>query len=167
MDVGRSRTEASRPDETWTVKRTGHDTIAGISCDKAMITSSKGTTIETCVATDLPISSAWWAAINRRKNENNFWIKAMIDGGLKGFPIRTRYLSSKGEGGVEMELVRFDRQALPASAFQIPAGYKEEKTGGVPGMTAEQQKMMNDAIAKMTPEQRKAYEDAMKKAQSQ
>jgi hypothetical protein len=63
-----------------------------------------------------------------------------------------------------MELVKLDRRSVPASTFEIPAGYTEAK-GGMGMMSPEQQKMMQDQLSKMTPEQRKAYEDAMKRSQ--
>jgi hypothetical protein len=143
----------------------GRDTVAGFSCEKAVVTSSRGSSIEMCVSTDVAVSSAWWSAMNRRQGGNELWVKTMGEAGLKGLPVRMRYLSPQGAETVQMELVSLDRHALPASAFEIPAGYKETNIAGAMGMTPEQQKMMNDAIAKMTPEQRKAYEDAMKKQQ--
>lgn len=166
MDVSKAREQAVRSNDTWTLKRTGRDTVAGLSCEKAVVTSSRGKAVEICVAMDLPVSNAWWSAMNRRQGGNDLWIKAMADAGLKGFPVRIRYLG-QGRENVEMELVSLDRHPLPSSAFEIPAGYKETSMLGAMGMTPEQQKSMNEALAKMTPEQRKAYEDAMKKAQSQ
>jgi DNA-directed RNA polymerase specialized sigma24 family protein len=68
-----------------------------------------------------------------------------------------------------MEVTRVERKTLPASLFQVPAGYKETESA-FGGVTPEQQKaledarsQMKDALDKMTPEQRKAYEDAMKR----
>lgn len=152
----------TRPEETWTVQRTGRGSIAGLSCENATVTSSKGGKVNVCVSMDFPNSGGWWSAMNRRRNEG--WYRAMADSGLKGFPIKMVVLKSDGSPEVEMELVSLERRSVPASSFEIPAGYKES-SAGMGGMSPEQQKMLNDQLSKMTPEQRKAYEDAMKKAQ--
>ncbi len=165
MDLAKTREQAGRSDDTWTVKRTGHDTVAGVPCEKAILTSSRGGSVDTCIATDFMASSAWWSAMSQRQGGGDRWVKAMGDAGLNGFPIRMRYQSSRGAERVEMELVSLDRHALPAAMFEVPAGYKQTNMLGAMGMSPEQQKMMNDALAKMTPEQRKAYEDALKKSQ--
>lgn len=166
MDLAKAREQAGHADDPWTVQRTGHDTVAGIPCEKATLTS-KSTSIDTCIATDFLVSSAWWSAISRRQGGNDRWIRAMGDAGLKGFPIRMRYKSAQNADGVEMELVNLDRHGLPAAMFEVPAGYKQTNIMGAMGMSPEAQKAMDDALAKMTPEQRKAYDDAMKKAQQQ
>jgi hypothetical protein len=133
-----------------------------MSCESATITSSAGGRVNACVATDFPISNAWWAAMNRRRNDG--WFNALGAAGLKGFPVKMTVLRKDGNPEVEMELVKFERHSVPASTFEIPAGYTESK-GAMGMMSPEQQKMMQDQLSKMTPEQRKAYEDAMKRAQ--
>jgi hypothetical protein len=116
------------------------------------------------VTPDLFGSAAWWSAMNRRGGSDT-WIKAMNDAGLKGLPVRMKMHTEKGrEGGVEMELVSFERHSVPGSQFDVPAGYKLTALG-MGALSPDQQKRMNDALSKMTPEQRKAYEDAMKKSQ--
>jgi hypothetical protein len=162
MDLAKIRQSAPQENETWTVKRLGRDRVAGIACDNAVMSSSTGNQVEVCIASDLVYSSGWWEAMNQRSGRSGRWVRAMADAGLKGFPIRMRFKSAKNEQDrVEMELVSLERKSVPASLFEIPAGYRE--TSGLVGMTPEQQKKMDDALAKMTPEQRKAYEDAMKK----
>lgn len=163
LDVSKNRSDA-RTDETWTVKRQGRGSVAGVSCDNALITSSKGTEVEACVTPELFGSAAWWSAMNRRGGSDT-WIKAMNDSGLKGLPVRMKMRTAQGkEGGVEMELVSFEHHSVPGSQFEVPAGYKL-MSSGLGAMSPEQQKRMNDALSKMTPEQRKAYEDAMKRTQ--
>ena len=164
IDRAQLRAQTRHSDEKWTVRRTGRDTVAGIPCEKATIASSTGSSIETCIATDFLVSSAWWSVLSQRQGGNDLWIKSMGDAGLKGFPIRMRYRTAQGEDRVDMELVSLDRHGLPAAMFEVPASYKQTNMVETM-MSPEQQKMMNDAIAKMTPEQRKAYEDAMKKSQ--
>jgi hypothetical protein len=148
-------------EEKWTVQRTGRGSAGGMSCDGATITSSEGSKVNVCVASDFPISTAWWTAMKRRQSEG--WFQAMNEAGLKGFPVKMSMLKN-GKPEIEMELVKLDRRSVPASTFEIPAGYTEAK-GGMGRMSPEQQKMIQDQLSKMTPEQRKAYEDAMKRSQ--
>jgi uncharacterized protein DUF4412 len=157
MDKNR---ETSSPDEAYTVKKLGRDTVAGISCEKALLSSaSSGADHEVCVASELVPSSAWLATMNRRGASGLG--KALRDNGLEGFPIRitTRY---KNGIGSTFELVRFEKTSVPSSSFEIPAGYKQVTSSPL-AMTPEQEKAMKDALSKMTPEQRKQMEEMMKK----
>ena len=63
---------------------------------------------------------------------------------------------------MKWELVKAEKRALPASTFEVPAGYKETSMMGTM-MSPEQQKQMEDAMKNMTPEQRKMMEEMMKK----
>jgi hypothetical protein len=169
-DLKKMRGEAAAPPpQTWTVKKLGADKIAGVSCQKALLTSSNGSEIEVCMAKDLAVSSEWFATMTRRQRETNAWIQALKDAGLEGFPVR--YVLKRGgkEALVTMELTSLDKKPLSASLFDVPPDYKETDNA-IGGLTPEQRKAMadarkriGDALGKMTPEQRKAYEDAMKK----
>jgi len=145
---------------TYTVQRQGSDRVAGIACEKALVTSSKGDQIEVCVSNAIAGSSNWLSAMNRQSGHNN-WFKSMNEAGLKGFPIRMKFHGAAVGAEIEMELVSLEKKSVPASMFQIPAGYRETSAMGV-GMSSEQEKQMKDALSRMTPEQRKAYEDAMR-----
>jgi len=162
-DVSKTHDTDPKNDEKYTVKRQGSDRVAGISCEKVLVTSSKGTEVELCVATDIAMPSGWSSAMNRQNVQHGAWMKAVQDAGLKGFPIRTKFRSGSGENGTEilMELVSLEKKSVPAAMFQVPAGYKEASASTV-NMTPAQEKQMQDALSKLTPEQRKAYEDAMK-----
>jgi hypothetical protein len=157
MDLAKAREQAGKqPEDAWTVKRLGRDSVAGFSCEKALMTSSKGNEMEICVANDLPVSNAWWSAMNRGQRGSDRWMKTMQDAGIKGLPIRMKVRSARGAtDGMQMELVSLEKKSLPGSLFEIPAGYRKVDSGSA----------VNDALSKMTPEQRKAYEDAMKRAQ--
>lgn len=157
MDKNR---ETPSPSETYTVKKLGHDSIAGLSCEKALLTeTSSGADHEVCVSNELVPSSAWLAAMNRRGMSGLG--KALRDNGLDGFPIRmtTRY---KNGIGSTFELVRFEKASVPSSEFEIPTGYTQAAASPL-AMTPEQEKAMKDALSKMTPEQRKQMEEMMKK----
>jgi hypothetical protein len=162
MDLAEMRRQNPAPATTYTVKRTGSDSVAGLSCDKALVTSSTGSEIEVCVTNQIAApTSSWIAAMNRQSRAGN-WVKAMTDAGMKGFPIRMKIRSGEREGHeVMMELVSLEKKPVPGAMFAIPAGYKETSATGV-NMSADQDKRMQEMLSKMTPEQRKAYEDAMK-----
>ncbi len=147
---------------TYTVKKLGRDSVAGIACEKALVTSSSGSEMELCVSTDLFPSAAFLAAQNRHDRSGNL-LTALKENGLNGFPIRW-VAREKGDQRVvgTMELVRLDWKPVPASLFEIPAAYRETSAMGVM-MTPEQEKAVKDALEKMTPEQRKQYEEMMKK----
>ena len=164
MDLAKMREQSPpRSDETWTVKRLGRDSVAGNSCEKALLTSSKGGQVEVCVATDLPVTKAWWAAMNRGRRSSDHWVHAMEEAGLRGFPIRMTVRSAEGKDTMQMVLVSLEKKSLPAAIFEVPAGYRETSGMEAIGTSPEQQKAIDDALAKMTPEQRKAYEEMMKK----
>jgi hypothetical protein len=155
---------------TYTVVKKGTDTVAGLSCQKAELTSSTGTMIDVCVAKEFAVSSDWLAALGRRQRENTSWMSQLRDSGLSGFPVRYS-VRQKGatEPFVTMEVTHVEKGPVSEALFEVPAGYKETEFA-MGGLSPEQQKAVSDARAKMreslehmTPEQRKAYEDAMKK----
>jgi hypothetical protein len=170
MDLKKMREQGKvETRETYTVERLGRDTVAGFACEKAAVTSSKGDVFDVCVSKEFGASSDWLTAMSRRRGSGS-WVTALRENGLEGVPVRwsTRHKGST-EPAMLMEVTRVERKTLPASLFQVPAGYKETESA-FGGVTPEQQKaledarsQMKDALDKMTPEQRKAYEDAMKR----
>ncbi len=162
-DLSKSREEAKNVSkETYTVKKLGRDMVAGLSCQSALLTSSKGDEIEACVSREFAVSSDWITAMNRNDAGSGSWIHALKNAGVEGFPVRwsTRSKGSKNTT-MTMELTRVEKKSLPASLFEVPAGYKQTDMA-MGGLTPEQQKSIDDALKNLTPEQRKAYEDAMK-----
>jgi FlaG/FlaF family flagellin (archaellin) len=169
-DTAKFRDDAKkRPKETYTVKKLGKDTVAGLSCQNALLTSSKGDEIEACVSSELGASTEWLSAMNRRDGGSGSWIEALRGAGLEGFPVRW---STRGRGSKDatttMELTRVERRTVPVSLFQVPSGYKQTDAA-MGGLTPEQEKAMSDAKAQMnealkdmTPEQRRQYEEMMK-----
>jgi hypothetical protein len=170
-DLKKVREEArDLPKETYTVQRLGADQVAGLACQKALVSSTKGNEYEVCVSKDLDVSGDWLAAMNRGQRDAGSWIQALRDNGLEGYPVRWA-MRRKGapQPTMVMELTRIEKKSLPASLFEVPAGYKQTDMA-MGGLTPEQEKAMGDARAqmkealeKMTPEERKAYEDAMKR----
>jgi hypothetical protein len=169
-DASKNRDAGKTPKESYTVEKLGKETVAGLSCQNALLTSSRGNTIEVCVSRELAVSSDWLAAMNRREGGGASWIQALRDNGLEGFPIR---LVMGGRNGAEttmtMELTRVERRSLPAELFEVPAGYKQTDFA-MGGLSPEQEKAMSDARRKMnermdamSPEERKQYEETMKR----
>jgi hypothetical protein len=170
-DLKKTRGEAAEPSKpAYTVKKLGSDTVAGLPCQKAELTSSSGTVIEVCVAKDFIVSSDWLAALSRRQKDSTGWLGALRDNGLMGFPVR---YAMRARGAAEpfmtMLVTKIDRGPVSASLFEVPAGYRQTEFA-LGGLSPDQQKAVSDArtrmreaLDRMTPEQRKAYEDAMKR----
>jgi uncharacterized protein DUF4412 len=153
------------PQVTYTVKKLGRDSVGGVSCEKAVVTSSDGKKAEICAADEISRSSAWLAAQGRRERSNAL-LKALHDNGLEGFPVHWRIWkkASDPRPTTSLELVRFEKKPVPASLFEIPPGYKKADSASM-GMTPEQEKAMRESIEKLPPEQRKKLEEMMKKRQ--
>lgn len=157
------------PKETYTVQRQGTDTVAGIACQKATVTSSKGNAFDVCVSPEWGGSGDWITALTRSRSAGS-WISALHSNGVDGLPVRFAMRRKDArEPGMVWELTHLERKPLPASLFEVPADYKKADYA-VGGLTPEQEKSMGEARAKMkealenmTPEQRKAYEDALRK----
>lgn len=171
-DLKKARNESSpETTTTYTVTRLGPDKVAGLTCQKAELVSSKGTVIDVCVAGELGVSLDWLAAVGRRQKESTSWITALRNNSLSGFPVRySMREKDAAQPFVTMEMTKIDRGPVNDALFEVPAGYKETEFA-IGGLSPEQQKAVSDARAKMraaldkmTPEQRKAYEDAMKRA---
>ena len=161
------RDEAAKSTEKYTVERLGTDTVAGFSCQNARVKSSSGTEMELCVTKELNVPAGWLSAMNRQRGGGGggAWT-AMRDAGIEGFPVRwtTKGRGRGGHGGgdVTMEITKFEKKSVPASAFEIPAGYTKSDAMSV-GMSPEQKRQMDEALKNMTPEQRKQYEEMMKR----
>jgi hypothetical protein len=164
-DASKAEPDPKVPDRTWKLQKLGQDTVAGLSCEKALLTSDAGNEMEVCVSRELIPSAAWVAAMSQREDQAGP-LKVLKQNGLEGFPIRWIFRSQKSKAITStMELVSFEKKSLPASLFEIPADYKKSD-GTSPWMSAEQEKAMNDArkaaMENMTPEQRKQLEEYMK-----
>lgn len=104
----------------------------------------------------------------RKKASSEALTKALKDAGADGMPLKS--VTPTGDGGkATMEVVKADKQSLPAATFEIPAGYTKsaggmmDMMGGMSGPKADEaHKAMEDAMKNMTPEQREMMEKAMK-----
>ena len=163
-DLSKSREEMKdAPKETYTVKKLGKDTVAGLSCQNALLTSSKGEEIEACVSREFVASSDWIAAMNRGDRAAGSWIRSLKSAGIEGFPVRwsTRSKGSR-DATMTMEMTGSRRNRFPPRSSKCRRATRRA-TWRSAGLTPEQQKQIDDAMKNLTPEQRKAYEDAMKR----
>ena len=154
---------ASEREKKWTVKRLGADKVAGYPCERALVNQEGSETDnEVCVSKEIVASAGLFSA-GRRDPSSQGLEKALKSNGLEGMPIRM-VMRQKGsaEAAMTWELVKAEKRSLPASTFDLPAGYKETSLMGTM-VSPEQQKQMEDAMKNMTPEQRKMIEEMMKK----
>lgn len=170
MDMKKAREEAKDlPKETYTVQKLGGDTVAGLACQKAILTSSKGEVFEVCVSREWSSSSDWISAMSRNRGSGS-WFFALKENGIEGYPVRLALRRKAGEEPfMVMVITHVERKSLPGSLFEVPPGYTQADTA-MGGLTPEQEKAMRDArdqmkeaLEKMSPEERKAYEDAMER----
>lgn len=154
---------ASEREKKWAVKRLGSDRVAGYACEKALVSQEgSGTENEVCVSKEI-FGSAGLLSAGRRDASSQGLEKALKANGLEGMPIRMAIRQQgKPESMMTWELVKAEKRALPASTFEVPAGYRETSVMGTM-MSPEQQKQIDDAMKNMTPEQRKMLEQMMKK----
>ena len=114
-------------------KGAGHRTIAGYGCDNWIITVGEMSKTEECLSTEVAFPVEAWDTY--RDMAQAFKGGAMAQGmedmrekmkQLKGFPLaRTTTTNILGKTFSEtVEVTEITKGAVPANAFQIPAGYK-------------------------------------------
>lgn len=153
--------------EEWTISRAGKDKVAGFACENVKATrKGEDDTWEACLARDF-LSSAWMRLL--AEDEEQGWIVAAQRAGVKGYPVRMISRGSDGKEKHRFEVVKVERRKLPASLFEVPAGYRETGVMGTMAQTPEQQrqmeeaqKKMEEAMKEMSPEQKKAMEEMMR-----
>jgi hypothetical protein len=92
--------------------------------------------------------------MRRGAQDEGSMMKALKDARAEGFFVKmvTRE-KGKTEPLTTMELAKAEKKSLPASMFEVPAGY------------AKQEGMMGAAMENLTPEQKKQREEMMKQRQ--
>ncbi len=154
----------------WTVKKLGKETVNGYSCEHVLLTRAGDAKSEMEWWTSKDISGLNYESMRglmRRGSQNDEgMMKALRDAGADGFVVKmvTREKGSPTPVAT-MELTKVEKKSLPASMFEIPAGYtKQEGMMGAAGVMAspEQPEQMRKAMENLTPEQRKQIEEMMK-----
>lgn len=163
IDTSRAREEMKgAAEESYTVRKAGKDKVAGFSCQKAVVTGSESGEMEMCLTDEIAPEGA--RAMLEQGHGAGGLIAALRKAGVEGYPVRWSRKDGRG-GTVTMELTSARRQSIPASTFELPAGFKEQKgPGAMPGMGGNPaaQKQMEEALKNMSPEQRKQLEQMMK-----
>jgi len=144
----------SSRDRDWKVTKLGKSKVAGYTCERARIESENSRPAEVCIAAALGRIAFWASSTGGKESEGI--LAALERAGLYGLPVR--WASNEGEGEFVLELVKASRESVPASTFDVPAGYtKREGSRSSAGAHARMQEMMKN----MTPEQRKRLEQMM------
>jgi hypothetical protein len=160
-----------KTNETWSVKKLGKETVNGYSCEHVLLTRSEDAKTEQELWTSRDVAGLSYESMRglfRRGNQGDEgMMKALRDAGVDGFVVKmiTREKGSPTPVAT-MELTKVEKKSLPASLFEVPAGYtKQEGMMGAasvmapPGAGDEMRKAMEN----MTPEQRKQIEEMMKR----
>jgi len=128
MDGNAAGQAATGPAPTITKLGTSQ-TIAGMKCDDFEMVQDN-TKSRMCLATGMakfafPDMGGGMGGRGRGGNSTPAWAKAL--GSNPGFPLKVW----EANGKVAMEVTSIDRGAIPASAFEVPAGYMD--MGGMMG----------------------------------
>ena len=148
----------------WTVKKLGKDTVAGRSTEHVQVSRDGKDPMELWVDTKLVSAGDLEKAFAGADQRGGGWWKALKEAGVAGIPLRVVAKNERGGGGMTWEATSVKAQSVPDSAFKVPAGYTEAKSGGVGGAMSpqQQQQMRNQMMERLTPEQRKQVDEMMK-----
>ncbi len=164
--------ENAQDADKYTVKKLGEEKIVGYNAQHVLVMHKTGTN-EMWVAKDfLPYDTFKRLQARQGSSGNAGMEKALKDAGAEGMPLKAIMAGPMG-GKMTMEVVKADKQSLPASTFQIPAGYTKsaggmmDALGGVQSPQLDEarkqmQDRLKDAMKNMTPEQRRLIEERMK-----
>jgi len=116
--------------EPPTVKRLGQEKLLGRTVEHVLLTSlSRGKEEELWIDTSLVPPARFVSAFERDGGDD--WWSALKAAGLQGIPLKLLFRSTaKGSKETGVEATRVERKSLPASTFDIPAGYREAKGPG-------------------------------------
>jgi hypothetical protein len=142
----------------WKVTRLGPSSAAGYPCERARIEAGEGShPAELCIASTLG-RVAMWATAAGQGDEG--MPAALAKAGLDGLPIRWAENQGADDGsGFVLELVKVTRERVPASEFEVPAGYARRERSSV--SSAEMRARMEERLKSLTPEQRKRVEQLL------
>lgn len=184
IDLTKMREMAGQTQNTrkYSVEKLGQETILGYKTQHVLVKeqslgNDKGMTTEMWTAKDL-LDYATFSKMQTRpgkKGGEEALAKALKEAGADGLPLKS--ISTTADGTkVTMDVVKVDKKSLPASTFEIPAGYTKSEgglmdmMGGISGPQADEakkkmgdaQQKMQEALKNMSPEQRAMIEKMMK-----
>jgi hypothetical protein len=110
-----------RSDEKVDIKKLGtSEKIAGLDCDDYEITQGSGKVSRACITQSIGkfVFPGGFGGMGRRGNSAPpGWARAFGD--KPGFPLKVW----SADGGVDLEVTSVEKGSVPASVFEIPAGY--------------------------------------------
>jgi hypothetical protein len=181
MEMANKRQDSRK----YSVEKLGQETLLDYKTQHVLVKDEtpgegKHMTTEMWVAKDL-LDFATFSKLQAQRGKGAgeaAMLKALKDAGADGMPIKSIMTTPDG-GKVTMEVVKVDKKAVPASTFELPAGYTKSEggmmdmLGGMSGPQADEtrqkmdeaKKRMEDAMKNMTPEQRQMLEKLMKQRQ--
>ena len=177
VDTKKAREQAakmagSKDTEAYSVKALGSERVLGYSTKHVLLSRpSDKSEMEVWTTKDLlGLSYETMKGLMRRgAQDEGSMMKALKDAGAEGFFVKmvTRE-KGKTEPLTTMEITKAEKRSLPASMFEVPAGYtKQEGMMGAAGVISpEVAEQMKKAMENLTPEQRKQMEEAMKRQQA-
>ncbi len=172
INVAKNNTSKNSSQEKYTVKKLGEDKILDYKTDHVLV-MGKDSTNEMWIAKDfLDYKLFQRLQAHPGGNSGNEGMeKALKDAGEEGMPLKAIMPGPQG-GKLTMEVVKADKKSLPASTFEIPAGYTKSEGGALDmsGVSSPQldeakkqmQQRLQDAMKNMTPEQRQMLEQQLK-----
>jgi hypothetical protein len=180
MNVAKLRAMAGQGQETdkINIKKLGEETVLGYKTQHVLVTQSD-TAMDMWTTKDLGDFETYQKlqsghAGGRSGPGGEALLKALKDAGADGMPVKT-IANLPGGAKATMEITKVEKKSIPASTFEIPAGYSKSSSmtdmmGGMSGQHADEmkakmeeaRKKMDDAMRNMTPEQRKMMEQMMK-----
>ncbi len=160
--------------EAWTVEKLGQEKILGYNTHHiiAKPKSGPGQPMEMWVAKDfLDYETYSKLQVHGGSLAGTGLAKALKDAGTEGMPLKA--VVNSPEGKMTMEVVKADKKTLPASTFEIPAGYTKSAGGIMDGLSGpgaearkaqieEAQKKMKEQMKNLTPEQQEMIEKMLK-----
>jgi hypothetical protein len=111
---------------TWKLVRQGRGEVAGLPCEKAVLTSREGDRIEVCVSSEIGRGARWLRAMQ----EGDAGVgagssRALAAAGLSGYPLRWVLQAKGGSSALVLEVTSVERRELPPSTFALPEGFAE------------------------------------------
>jgi hypothetical protein len=171
VDLNAARPGAAAAEPKFTVKKLGRQKAAGYDCEHVLVTGERGEQTELWTTRDLMDHESFSRAMGPRPGHAGY-SKSLREAGVDGFPVKSVSRGPRGEATVE--LVSAEKKSLPASLFEVPAGYKKQVVGpavmGRPGGAAgpgspDAMKAMQEQLKDMPPDQREMIEKMMKQKQ--
>lgn len=172
MDLSKFQPMAAQPDkeEKYTVTKLGEEKLLGYKVQHVLVMQDNVTN-ELWTAkevADYGTFSRLQARPGGRSGQAEALAKALKEAGADGMPLKAVTGSEDG-GKIAWEIVKMEKQAVPAAAVDIPAGYTKAGGGmmgmmeGMSGPEADKvKKQMQDALKDLPPEQREMLEKMMK-----